>query len=207
LTEEALNLSSLAFSTLPLGIQPASLHPSQQALSSEVPTSSPHDTSLPFAASQPSSFQDVPAGVWYEPATTEVVSKGWMNSSSGLFRPADPVIAKDATDALRALSINISSLDTLPSNPNTILTKGQFLQIATDAFRPQLQATLKRKTQAEYTRAWNAIPASVSHAKAARLAVLAGWIEMPKGSFHGSAPLNRAEMAKIIVNVLGTGKE
>jgi hypothetical protein len=131
------------------------------------------------------------------------MSKGWMSTSNGLFRPGDSVFAGDAATALTTLGINISSLSSLPRYPGTVLTKGQFLQILAEAFHPQLQQILKTKSQAEYTRVWNAIPSSMSHANAVRMAILAGWIQMPQGTFHGTDAITRAEVAKILVNAVG----
>jgi hypothetical protein len=127
-----------------------------------------------------------------------------MSAPDGLFRPAGTVTAGDLAAVLNDLYINISSLTTLPSNPSVVLTKGQFLQILSEAFHTQLPAILRTKTQADYTRAWNAVPSTDSHAKSVRTAILAGWIDMPRTPFHGSATLTRAEMAKILVSVMKT---
>jgi len=150
------------------------------------------------------SFQDVPANVWYAQAAQEAVSNGWMRARDGNFLPAGTVTANDVTAALQALGINVPSLTTLPSNGSTILTKRQFLEILTEAFQPQLQAILKTKSQAEYTRVWNVIPAFVSHHNTVRMSILAGWIAMPQSTFHGAAPLTRAEMAQLLMSVLAT---
>ena len=126
-----------------------------------------------------------------------------MKAPNGTFSPDGTVTADDMAAALTALHINISTLQTLPRNGASVLSKGEFLQIMSEAFQSKLKAILKTKSQAEYSKAWNAISDAVSHHNAVRMSILAGWISMPQGSFHGAAPITRAEMAKILSVVVG----
>jgi hypothetical protein len=138
--------------------------------------------------------------------------RGLMNGTrnpdgtpTNLFEPARSVNVSEALIVFGRLGFTPANLDNaLPKDPSASVTKSQFLQALTTAYAPELTALLKTKTQAEYTKVWNAIPTVVSHYTAVRMAILAGWIDMPQGSFHGSAPLTRAEMAKILENVLKT---
>ena len=148
--------------------------------------------------------KDVPSGAWFAPAAAKAVSGGWMTAPGGNFSPTGTVTAEDVAVALTALHIDISTLNTLPRDGSTVLSKGAFLQILTGAFQAKLQAILKTKSQAEYSRAWNAIPDAVSHHNAVRMSILAGWISMPNGSFHGSAEITRAEMATILSRVMSS---
>ena len=124
--------------------------------------------------------------------------------ADGGFDPAGTVSTADAKAAFTALGIDLSSIDDALPSDGSVVTKGQFLQALANAYADRLQQILKSKSQVEYTAVWNAIPASVSHANSVRMAILAGWINMPQGSFHGAASLTRAEMAQILANVMGT---
>ena len=127
-----------------------------------------------------------------------------METTNGKFLPGDAVTGKDVTQALSVLGITVSSLKTKPGSPSGVITKGQWLGILAEAFRPALTQLLKTKSQAEYSRVWDAIPASVSHYASVRMAILAGWIAMPRGTYHGAVPLTRAEMAKILSSMVAT---
>ncbi len=201
--------ASLSLSVLCVGGMTISVPPSGQASSTSVSNTGLRrfkslSSSSVTHPSAPEPFANVPADAWYAQAALQAVNQGWMKSTSGNFLPAGTVTGNDLTTALLALHIDTSSLPSLPSDPSAVLTKGQFLQILTEAFPSQLQTILKTKSQAEYTNVWNAIPDAVSHHNAVRMSILAGWITMPRGTFHGSAPITRAEMAKILVNVVGT---
>jgi hypothetical protein len=87
------------------------------------------------------------------------------------------------------------------SSLSSTISKGEFLHALTVAFKSELNAVIASKSKAQYTQVWNAIPSTVSNANAVRLAILAGWIDMPNGSLRASSPLSRAEAAKIILNV------
>jgi hypothetical protein len=175
-------------------------HSSSSAFISKGSQHASSASSIPALA--PSVFPDVPSGAWYSSAVHEAVQKGWMNTMHGKFLPDGTVTAQDVAAALRVLGINTTALQTLPRDGSWVLSKGLFLQILAEAYKTQLTERLSTKTQAEYSRVWNAIPASISHANAVRLAILAGWIAMPKGSFRGGLPLSRAEMAQILVNLV-----
>jgi len=124
---------------------------------------------------------------------------------TNLFEPARSVNVSETLIVFKRLGFAPAALgDVLPKDPSASVTKSQFLQAIADAYAPELATLLKTKSQAEYTKVWNAIPTVVSNSTAVRMAILAGWIDMPQGSFHGSAPLTRAEMAKILENVLKT---
>ncbi len=127
-----------------------------------------------------------------------------MVAPGGKFSPAGHVTAEDMAAALGALRINISTVETLPSDGTTVLSKGVFLEILTEAFQSKLKTILKTKSQAEYSRAWNAISDAVSNHNAVRMSILAGWIQMPQGSFHGSDLITRSEMATILLRVMAT---
>ena len=157
----------------------------------------------PSASPAVLTLHDVPAGAWYAPAAIKGVMNGWMMAPSGTFSPAGFVSVSDMATALTALKVKSTYFDQHAKNTANILTKGEFLQIITDAFSSKLQAILKTKSQSEYSRVWNAIPSSVSHYASVRMSILAGWISMPQGSFHGLDLITRAEMAKILLNVVG----
>ena len=124
-----------------------------------------------------------------------------MKAEDNVFDPARSVTAEDTANALETFGISASSLDTLPSDPSFVITKSAFLRILSEAFAPKLKQILKTKSPEEFTAAWNAIPTNVPYYYAVRDALVAGWISMPQGSFQGSAPLNRAEMAVILLRV------
>ena len=123
-----------------------------------------------------------------------------MTAPNGIFAPARAVTVADMNAALNALHLESSSLTSLPRDTVT-LTKIGFLQILSEAFPSQLQDILKTKSQSEYTRIWNAIPDSVPHHNAVRMAILAGWISLPQGGFLGNDPITRAEMATILSRI------
>ena len=152
------------------------------------------------ASSASSTLRDVPASAWFAPAVTKALSEGWMTAPNGIFAPARAVTVADMNAALNALHLESSSLTSLPRDTVT-LTKSGFLQILSEAFPSQLQDILKTKSQSEYTRIWNAIPDSVPHHNAVRMAILAGWISLPQGGFLGNDPITRAEMATILSRI------
>ena len=126
-----------------------------------------------------------------------------MTAPGGTFSPAGNVTAGAMANTLTALHIDVSTLTTLPREGTTVLSKGLFLQILTEAFQPKLQAILKTKSQAEYSKVWNAISDGIAHHNAIRMAILAGWTGMPQGSFPGNDLITRAEMATILSRVMG----
>jgi hypothetical protein len=147
-------------------------------------------------------FLDVPADAWYLPSAEEAIQQGWMKSKDGMFYPAGTVTTNDVAMALRLLGINISSLDALPRDPSSILSKGQFLQIFMGAFHEKLAALTKNTSQSEYNRVWNALPPPLLYGQAIRMAVIAHWIAMPSSLSSTFAPITRAEMAKILSSVV-----
>jgi hypothetical protein len=167
-------------------------------------------------SSKSSAAEALPSDAWFAAAAKEATMSGWMTMNNGLFEPQSTVTISESARALLSLkgmpipsdTSDLSEIRTLnlsffsrPQNPRDSVTKDAFLQMLAELFRSELQGILRTKSAVEYTQTWNIVPASAPHANAVRIAILAGWIRMPSTPFRGNAPLSRAEMAQILVNV------